>query len=187
MFRAYYRTLSVDGLRDIIAAGGKAFEALTKNIELIRLYQSNEGMTLLDSKDKLEAHQNTFAGQADIINAFGEQLSGALQTPLTRLFGQTPGGLNSDGESGMRIYEDNVNRLQERWFRRPCDVIIPLVAVNAKVELPPGWSYSFISLRQLTEKEKAEVNTSDTNAVVQAQGTGVIPSATVLKELRASG
>ena len=187
LFRAYYRTLSVEGLRDIIAAGGKALDALVKNISLIRTYQSNEGLTLLDARDKFEAHQNTFAGQAELINAFGEQLSGALQTPLTRLFGQTPGGLNSDGDSGMRIYEDNVNRLQERWFRRPLDVIIPLVAVNCKVELPEGWAYQFMSLRQMTEEEKSKVNTEDTNAVVQAAGTGVLPTAVVLKELKASG
>lgn len=187
MFRAYYRTLSVEGLRDIIAAGGKAYEALIKNIEMIRLYQSNEGFTLLDAKDKFESHQNTFAGQAELINSFGEQLSGALQTPLTRLFGQAPGGLNSDGESGMRIYEDNVNRLQERWFRRPLDIVIPLVAINAKVELPAGWSYDFAPIRQLTDTEKAELNERDTNAAVNAYGTGVVPPSVFLKELRASG
>lgn len=187
MFRAYYRTLSVEGLRDIIAAGGKGMAALTKNIEMIRLYQSVEGFTLLDARDKFESHQNTFAGQSDIINAFGEQISGALATPMTRLFGQSPSGMNTDGESGMRTYEDNCNRLQERWYRRPLDVVIPLVAINAGVELPPTWSYEFVSLRQLTEDEKSEINSKDTAAIAAAQGMGVVPGPVILKELRQSG
>lgn len=187
LFRAYYRTLSVENLRDIIAAGGKGFNALVKNIDMIRLYQQNEGFTLLDARDKFEAHQNTFAGQAELINCFGEQLAGALQTPLTRLFGQAPGGLSNTDESGMRIYEDNVNRLQERWFRRPCDVIIPLCAINAKVELKPGWQYEFTSLRQLTEVEQSEINERDANALSTIASTGILPGATILKELRQNG
>lgn len=187
VFRAYLRTLSVDGLRDIIGAGGKAYQALVQNIELIRLYQSNEGMTLLDAKDKLETQTYTFAGLSDVIAAMGEQISGALQVPLTRLFGQTPGGLNSDGESSMRTYEDNIKRLQERWFRRPCDVVIPLCAINAKVELQPGWEYDFVSLRQMTDEQQAEINAKDVTALTQADSTGKLPSAVFLKELRQSG
>lgn len=187
MFRSYYRTLSIEGLRDLIAAGGPAYQAVIKNIDLIRLYQANEGLTVLDARDKFEDHQNTFAGQADIIDKMIEQIAGALQVPLTRLLGQSPGGLNADGDSAMRTYEDNIKRLQERWFRRPLDIIIPLCAINAGVELQDGWSYSFVSLRQMTEKEKGEANDKDTTAAVNAFSTGVLPTAVFLGELRQSG
>ena len=187
VFRAYLRTLSVEGLRDVIANGGKAYDALVQNMDMIRRYQSIEGLTIIDAKDKFEGHQNTFAGMSDIIARMGEQISGALQVPLTRLFGQTPGGLNSDGDSSMRIYEDSIKRQQERWYRRPLDIVIPLCAINAKVELEPGWEYDFLSLRQMTEEQQAEINTADTNAVVAAQGTGLLPGAVFLKELRQSG
>lgn len=186
-FRAYLRTLSVDGLRDIIASGGAAYQALVQNVQLIRQYQSNEGITLIDAKDTFEGHQNTFTGLSDLMNAMGEQIAGALQVPLTRLFGQTPSGLNSDGDAGMRTYEDNIKRQQERWFRRPLDVVIPLCALNAGIELEAGWEYDFVSLRQMTEEQQAEINTADVNAVVNADATGKLPGAVFLKELRQSG
>lgn len=184
-FKAHLRTWNVENLREIIASGGKAFDALTQNIAMVRRYQSNEGITLIDGKDKFETHSYTFTGMADVLNALGDQISGALQVPLTRLFGQSPGGLNSDGDSAMRTYEDNILRQQERWFRRPLDIILPLVALNARVELGTGWEYEFKSLRQLTDEQKAKVTSDTVAAIVAADGTGKLPSAVVLKELQA--
>lgn len=70
--------------------GGPAYEALLKNMDLVRLYQSNEGMTLLDGADTFETHQYSFAGLDDVISQFAEQISGATGIPLVRLFGQSP-------------------------------------------------------------------------------------------------
>lgn len=187
VYRAYVRTYSIEGLRDIIAAGGKAYEAVVKNIEMVRRYQSIEGITVIDARDKMEAMQNTFAGVADVLGALGDQISGALETPLTRLFGQSPGGMGTTDENSMRMYEDQIKRKQERWFRRPLDIVIPLCAINAGVDIGDSWDMDFNSLRQMTESEKADVNTADVAAVVSAQGTGLLRPSTFLKELRNSG
>ncbi|HGC2108990.1 TPA: phage portal protein, partial [Escherichia coli] len=71
-------------LRELIALGGQAFEALLKNIDLIRQFQSNEGMTLMDAKDTFETHQYNFSGLDDILSQFAEQISGAVGIPLVR-------------------------------------------------------------------------------------------------------
>ena len=117
VYKAHLRTYAVEGLREIIGIGGKALDGLVKQIEMIRMYQSNEGMTLMDSKDKFEAHQYSFSGLSDMMLQFGQQISGALGIPLTRLFGQSPAGLNSTGESDIRMYYDNVKQEQERRLR----------------------------------------------------------------------
>lgn len=61
VYKAHLRTYKVEKLRELIALGGPAFEALLKNIDLIRQFQSNEGMTLMDAKDTFETHQYSFA------------------------------------------------------------------------------------------------------------------------------
>ncbi|WP_457825249.1 anti-CBASS protein Acb1 family protein, partial [Staphylococcus aureus] len=55
VYKAHLRTYSVDGLRNIIAAGGDALKGLMSQIEFTRLSQSNEGMTVIDAADKLQA------------------------------------------------------------------------------------------------------------------------------------
>ena len=66
----------------LIAIGG---------IDLIRQFQSNEGMTLMDSRDKFETHQYSFSGLDDILSQFAEQISGAVGIPLVRRVGRTVG------------------------------------------------------------------------------------------------
>ena len=89
-FKAHLRTYTVDGLRQLIAIGGPAYEALLKHIDTIRQFQSNEGMTLMDAKDKFETHQYSFSGLGDLLEKFSEQISGAVGIPLVRLMGQSP-------------------------------------------------------------------------------------------------
>ena len=187
VYRAYLRTYKVKGLRQIIAAGGDAFTALTQQIEMTRLYQSNEGLTLMDMEDEFEAHQYTFAGLSDVLNSMAEQISGATQIPLARLFGQSPSGLNSTGDHDLRTYYDNIKRLQERWFRRPLDVILRVLAQSEGIELDDQFEYEFASLWQLTDDEKATVDTANTNSVMEVSASGIISPAIALKELRARG
>jgi hypothetical protein len=47
-------------------------------------------MTLMDKSDDFQTHSYSFAGIADVILRFAEQVSGATGIPLVRLFGQSP-------------------------------------------------------------------------------------------------
>lgn len=186
-YKAYLRTIKVKGLRKIIATGGKTYEALVQQIDMIRRYQANEGITLLDGEDEFETAQYTFTGLDSLLEKIGDQVAGAVETPQTRLFGQSPGGLNSDGESGQQVYENTVKRLQERWFRRPMDIILRVVAESEGVTLPEGTEYEFNSIRQLTELQKSEMNANDVAGFAQASTIPGMKQATILKEMRQAG
>jgi len=186
-YKCYLRTLKVKDLRSIIAAGGKAFQALVANVELMRRYQSNEGITLLDANDEFEAFNYTFAGIAELMDKMAEQISGATQIPLARLFGQSPGGMNSTGDHELRTYYDNIVRQQERWFRRPMDIVIRLIAANEGVKLDKGVNYEFKSLWQMTEEEQANIDRNDTDSVMVVSDGGLISPQVALEELRSRG
>lgn len=187
VYKAHLRTLSIEGLRELIAMGGKPFEAMLQQIDLIRAYQSNEGMTLLDAKDKFEAHSYTFSGLDAVLLQFGQQISGALQIPLVRLFGQSPAGLNSTGESDIRNYYDKVAQQQDRKLRTP---LLRLFSVLHRSELGrdmgEGFTFEFTPLWQLSDVEKSQVAANVTTAVVAAESSGLVDRSTALQELRHS-
>lgn len=187
VYKAHLRTYKVKGLREIIAIGGKAFEGLVKQIDMIRLYQSNEGMTLMDAEDEFEAHQYTFSGLDNVLLQFGQQIAGATGIPLVRLFGQSPAGLNSTGESDIRTYYDNIKQNQERRLRyglgKLYGVLYRSVTGN---EPPPNFDFEFRPLWQMSDKEKSEIANNVSNAVATAANAGIIDIATGLKELRNS-
>lgn len=187
VYKAHLRTLSIDKLREIIAAGGPAMEGLLKHVEMIRRFQSNEGLTLIDAKDTFEAHQYTFSGLDNVLMQFGQQLSGALQIPLVRLFGQSPAGLNSTGESDLRTYYDNIKQQQERRLRSPITRLFGVLVRSVLGNAPPeGFAYQFTSLWQLSDTEKANNAKTVTEAVTTALDAGLVDTATGMKELRAS-
>lgn len=187
VYKAHLRTLKVEKLREIIAMGGPALEALIKNVDMIRRFQSNEGMTLVDAADDMQTDTYQFSGLDSVLMQFGQQLSGALQIPLVRLFGQSPAGLNSSGESDLRTYYDNVNQQQERRLRRPVTRLMDVLGRSVLGRaLPEGFAYAFRSLWQLSDTEKATNAKTTTDAVVAAYDADLIDKPTAMKELRQS-
>jgi len=186
-YKAYLRTYQIEGLRDIIAAGGKPLEGLLRYVDMFRRFQTMEGMTLLDMKDKFEGTERTvFAGLADLMIAFAQQVAGALQIPLVRLLGQAPAGLNSTGESDLRTYYDNIKARQETSFRVPMTRVYRALAGSAGIKLPDGFWIQFRSLWQLQEKEKAEIAETDGRSIAAAEERGFMSQATAMRELKQS-
>jgi len=48
--------------------------------DMIRVMQSNEGLTLIDAADKFETHTYSFSGLSDVLMQFAQQLSGACKS-----------------------------------------------------------------------------------------------------------
>lgn len=187
VYKAHLRTLSIDKLRELIAAGGQMFEAVLKQVDVIRSMQSNEGLTLLDASDTFESHSYSFSGLSDVLLQFGQQLSGALQIPLVRLFGQSPAGLNSTGESDLRTYYDGILQKQESTLRLPIGRLLDVVYRSVVGTDPPeDLTFEFEPLWQLSDKEKAEVSEIITRTVISAQESALIGDKTALNELRQS-
>lgn len=187
IYKAHYRILSIEGLNKILAIGGPGMEALAKNVEAIRLYQSTEGLTLIDAKDKMDTQTYTFSGLGDMLLQFGQQISGNLQIPMVRLFGQSPVGMNATGESDLRTYYDGIASQQESKLRVPIARLIDVVyrSVFGKT-IPEGFRFGFNPLWQMSDKEKAETAETIGRAVSQQVGDGTISRATGLKELKQS-
>ena len=187
VYKAYLRTLSVEGMRDIVAAGGPALNGLTSYVDTMRRFQGIEGMTIIDAKDKLEIQgTNAFSGLSDALMQFGQQLSGALQIPLVRLFGQSPSGLNSSGESDLRTYYDHIASEQEDQLGSGVHKVYKLMAVSKGIQIPPDFKLGFKSLWELSDVEKADIAGKVVTAVTGAHDAGIISDKTAMQELRQS-
>lgn len=185
LYKAYLRVVGVDGLREALANGGKEETGVIKQFGYMRLLQSNEGITLLDAKDTFNTHQYTFSGISDMLQQFGQQISGATGIPLVRLFGQSPAGLSATGESDLRNYYDHINKEQENKIRPELDKLMAVIAKSKLgYDLPEDFTFEFNPLWQLSETEKSTVAGSDVGAVAAAYGGGLIKKSTALKEMK---
>lgn len=184
-YKSYLRTIKIDGLREIIAEGGQALAALAQYVDMMRRFQGIEGMTMLDKNDEFEPGNATnMTGMSEVMLQLGQQLSGALQIPLVRLFGQSPAGLNSTGESDLRTYYDGINQSQNNVLMVPMHVIVRAAALSEGRKLPDKFKIVFRPLWQLSEEQKSEVASRDTETVLKAEERGVVSQQVALKELK---
>lgn len=185
--RANLRTVGIEGLREIIAAGGQAQAGLEKQFEMMRVMQVNEGLTLLDKNDSFESTAYSFAGLSDMMLQFGQQLSGASGIPLVRLFGQSPAGLNATGESDIRMYYDNINAQQEARLRNPFGILMKVMWQSSFGKpAPDDLEFSFTPLWQMDATDRANNAKTQTETVIGAFESGLTSRETSLKELRQS-
>lgn len=183
--RAYLRTISVEGLREAIASGQQ--EPIINMFKLVQVLQDNAGITLLDKKDVFSTAAYSFAGLDAVLMQFGQQLSGAAGIPLTRLFGQSPAGMNATGESDMRMYYDNINTQQESRMRAGIERILQMVW-RSKFGVPPpeGMTFLFTSLWQMSDTEKAVNAKTIADTIVAYVTNDIMDRPTAMREARAS-
>jgi phage-related protein (TIGR01555 family) len=187
VYKAHLRTYSVKGMREMVGAGGSMLQAFTDSMQLIRLMQSIEGLTVIDAEDKLEYHTpGAFSGLSDALTQFSQQLAGACGIPLVILFGQSPSGF-STGETDVRNYYDRISAEQKDDLTEPSHRLLRISFKSKFGVMPPqGLEATFNPLWQLTEKERADNAATITSTVVAGHSAGLVSDQVALKELRQS-
>lgn len=185
VYRAYLRIVKMKGLRAALATGGKATEGVIANLQFIRAAQSTEGLTVLDADDEFDTATYSFSGLDGVLLQMGQQISGALQIPLVRLFGQSPAGLNSTGESDLRTYYDGIAQQQAHRLRRPMTIILDVMYRSRFGRpMPADASFEFRPLWQMSDAERATVANTITQAVAAARSEALVTERVALQELR---
>lgn len=187
VFKAHLRTIRVKGYRSAVAAGGPFFEGVMAQFENMRMFQNIEGLTVLDAEDEFETHSYNFAGIDDVLTQMGNQICGGLEIPRVRMFGESPGGLGSNGDGELRTYYDETGKKQETHLRRPTGLVLDVLcrSVTGKPP-PPGFTFGFAPLWQMSDKEKAEIAKTTGEAVSGAYGQSLLTQKAGMQELKNS-
>ena len=152
---------------------------MTERTSIAALSKSINGMLVMDAKEEFEQRQYSFAALADIIDRFSQEVSGAADIPMTRLFGRSPAGMNSTGESDMRNYYDNISSIQNNRIRPAMSVLDDVLVVHALGDKPEDIDYEWRSLWQTSQKEDAEVANSVVGALDKLAKMRALPDETM--------
>lgn len=184
--KAYLRTVKIKDLRKIVSAGGNVMEGLTSQLKFMRQYQTIEGLTVLDADDSFETASYTFAGLGEIQTHQEQQLSGGMRIPLVRLFGQSPAGLNSTGESDLVNYYDGVRAEQDKIRPQLTTLFNVMYRSCFGKEPSETFNFEFNPLWVMSDSVKADIATKHTQAIIQASQDGLISNQTAMRELKNS-
>lgn len=136
-------------------------EKLVQNrLQAMDLMKSVFHSILLDTEETFERDTLAFGGVSDVIHQFMMMTSAATGYPMTKLFGISPGGLNSTGDADMYQYYDMVKARQESDLMPILDRLIKIISEWQRIPEP---EIIFNPLEQMTEKEQAELEEKKAN------------------------
>jgi phage-related protein (TIGR01555 family) len=127
--------------------------------------------TLLIGKDEqFNRKEMNFGGLPDLIRTHIDMVSGAADVPIVRLFGQSPGGLNSTGESDTRNYYDMLRSRQTTELEESLWPLDEALKRHVTGAAPEELVYEWVPLWQLSESERADIAQKKMSALTQLSG-----------------
>lgn len=184
-FMANLRVMKMEGMSQILATGSQqAQQDLYNVIQGMNAMMNNSSMQILGENDSFETHQYTFGGIAETYDRFMMDVAGAAETPVTKLFGRSPAGMNSTGESDMQNYYDTIEEKQESELRPIYDKLLPIMCMSTLGAVPDDLDFDFNAVRRPNEDEMSDLASKNTDSVTKAFQAGLISQRTALKELR---
>lgn len=143
-----------------IMASDEGGELVQKRLQAMDLMKSVFHSVLLDTDESFERDTLSFGGVSDVMYQFMMMTSAATGYPMTKLFGISPGGLNSTGDADMYQYYDMVKARQESDLLPILDRLIKIISEWQRIPEP---EIVFNPLEQMTEKEQAELEEKKAN------------------------
>lgn len=184
-FMANLRVMKMDGMSQILGAGNEQAQMqLYNTIQGMNAMMNNNSLQVLGENDSYETHQYTFGGIGETYDRFMMDVAGAAETPVTKLFGRSPAGMNATGESDMQNYYDTIEEKQEADLRPVYDKILPIMFISTLGGIPDDWDYEFNPIRRPRDDEMADLASKNTDSVTKAFQAGMVSQRTALKELR---
>lgn len=172
-------SFSLSGIKtDMSAILGGSDDGDTNIILRAELYnrlRDNRGLMLL-SKDEEEFFQfNTpLSGLDALLAQSQEQMAAPSHTPLVKLLGITPSGLNASTEGEIAVYYDHIRAMQENLLRDPLDKLLKLVQLHLFGKVNNNITFDFVPLQQMSETELSTIRKSDTDRDVAYIQAGVV-------------
>ncbi|QQP86934.1 phage portal protein [Entomomonas asaccharolytica] len=172
--------LKMKGLNNQIAAGQE--DLVVKYAQLAQQIKSLSNMLLVDADDEYDQKEITFSGLSDLWVKAREVVAGAMDRPVTVMFGQSAAGFAS-GEEDNQAYYGTINSLQESRLRPLLDFTDQFLLAMANIN-PDDFAYSFPSIEPSNLKEESTTFATYSTGIVSLYQNNLITGKQALMELK---
>jgi phage-related protein (TIGR01555 family) len=172
----------LSGIVDTLSQPGGE-QKLTDRITATNAGKSVHRAVILDKDDEWEQRQLTLTGVRDVIITYDARVAGAADIPATRLFGKSPDGQNATGESDLANYFQSIGAKQEMDLRPAMERLDAVILPSAGVT-DTGLSWNYSPLRVVTEKEAAEIEWQEAQAVEKYANVNLMPESALAKSVQ---
>ena len=146
-------------MANILEGGELGMSQLMMRSQMFSMLRNNQNMMLMD-KDSEEFFQfNTPLSTLDVLlQKAQEQMAAPSHTPMVKLLGITPSGLNANSDGEIRVYNDYIASLQEAHIRPIIEVILELVQMDLFGDVDDQIVFEFNPLEQMNDDQLATID-----------------------------
>ena len=174
---------SMQGFMQGLASNEKYEQALKDRVRIAMEMKSLLNALILDAEDKYDKKPANFANLDDIGMMHLKLVAAAFGMPMTKFLGQAPQGMNSTGEGDERNYYDTLSSLQETSLRPCLEKLYGVIKPSAGLAYDAG-ELLFEPLRQMTEKDRADIAKTKAETLDIHSRSDVVPTAVLAEAHR---
>ena len=187
-------TMMFEANVDVVQVNNLAEELATKDgtariISRFQTAMATKSVTktlILDASETFDKKANSFSGLNTIVIQFMQALCAVADIPMTRLFGMSPGGLNSTGDGDLSNYYDMVNAKQEAELRPRLAKLDQVLLRSALGRMPEDYDFTFNSLWQVSDETKSKIQQARASVDKIYWEMGVVPEGVIARDLKES-
>jgi phage-related protein (TIGR01555 family) len=182
--------ISIPGLTELI--GTEESEGLiAARVEAVGRFKSMFNTLLLDGgdedgngKEEWETRQLSFAQHPELLRSFLGIVGGAADIPVTRLMGESPGGMNSTGKGEQDDFDRMIGSQQGAEISPQLLRFDEILLRSALGTRPPEIVWEFAPLRPVDETQASENEKREAETVTQYASSNLIPSVALAKAVQ---
>ena len=184
-FKACLSVYEIEDLDQIFAtASASAQNRMYSMIQAMSILESNLGVKLVNKGDGVQQLQYGFGGLPEVLDGAMLDVSGSTAIPATRLFGRSPAGMNSTGESDEKNYHATLEQQRATHIYPALEKLCPVICMSVFGEIPENAEFKLPPLAEMTPNEKQEVIDKQSAYMERLFSMGLIPGDTLLNAVR---
>lgn len=183
LISAFSQMILATDLSDTLSGGG---DQLDIRADLFNNYRDNRNLMLVNKASEEVKNVVTPLGTLDALQAQSqEHMASVSRIPLVKLLGIQPAGLNASSEGELITFEDMIRAYQKGFFGEPLNRVLWFVQLSLFGEVDPTITVEFNPLRQMTEKERGEIDKNESETDKNYIEGGVLDPLEVRRSLAA--
>ena len=186
-FKANLTVLQVKDLDQMFATSNTVHQRrMYAMLSAINTLENSLGVRVIGENDNIQQLQYSFSGLPEVMDSAMMDMAGATRIPVTRLFGRSPAGMNSTGESDEMMYRQTLEQERSSHITPVLDRLIPIVCRSAIGYFPAGCKFKYPPLIEMTAEQKSQIIDQKSQALERLFQAGLLPADVVLESFRNS-
>lgn len=148
---------------------------LISRVQAFTQFRDNRGTFVIDKESEDFANVSAPIAGLDKLQAQAlEQIAAVSGIPLVVLLGQTPTGLNASSEGEIRVFYDKIMAYNEKVCGPAIRTLLDVVQLSLFEDIDQDIGFKFVSLWEMSDKDKADIRKSDAEADAVYINAGVV-------------